>query len=204
MNPAFWPSRTCSAEATATQFFIVAPLERRREGGGHRDRVSASAPATGCMILVTVFLPTDLLEGARRLRDTDAGDRDLLEQVRGSDGRRWIERQLRPELRMRECSPEGRGGFPDRIIEVSRVIADRAMQLGRDEARLSFHELGIVLPGLEEGRLVHLVEREHVYEHDGARVDRDLAIDRESGVQRAKQRHDKPPLNWLYDVNLVQ
>ncbi len=52
------------------------------------------------------------------------------------------------------------------------------MKLGGDEARLAHREGRVVLPGLEEGLLVRFVEGEHVHEHDGTGLDRDLALDR--------------------------
>ena len=52
------------------------------------------------------------------------------------------------------------------------------------------HEDGIVVPGFEKGLLVRFIEREHVHQHDGAPIDRDLTFDREGGVERAQQRHD--------------
>ena len=65
------------------------------------------------------------------------------------------------------------------------------MKLGGDEARLAHHEGRVVLPGLEEGLLVRFVEGEHVHQNDGAGLDRDLALDREGGVERAQRRHDR-------------
>src|SRR5438067_1117157 len=53
-----------------------------------------------------------------RLCDADAGYRDLLEQVRRGDGRGRISGELRPELGMRERSPEVCSRFPDGIVQV--------------------------------------------------------------------------------------
>ena len=104
---------------------------------------------------------------------------------------------------MHERTPEVGGGFPDRVVEISRAFPDRAVKLGRDEARLPFHEPRIVLPGLEEDLLVGLVEREDVDQHDGAGLDGDLAFDRESGVKWTHGWHDDFLSIWVYDVNLV-
>ncbi|MBB3160302.1 hypothetical protein FHS25_000734 [Rhizobium laguerreae] len=104
---------------------------------------------------------------------------------------------------MRECRPEIGGRFPDGIIEISRTFADGAMHLGRDKARLPFHEGRIGLPGIKEGLLIGLVEREEVDEDDRGGIDRDLAIDREGRVHRAHERHGRLHLIWLHDVNLV-
>src|SRR5439155_14833298 len=128
--------------------------------------------------------------------------RDFLKQVRGGDGRGWIGRELRPELRMRERSPEVCGGFPDGVVQISRAFTNRAVKLGRDEAWLPFHEVRIGLPGLEEGLFVRLVEREDVQQHDGGGIDRDLSVDREGGIKWAHERHDGLRCYWLYDVKL--
>ena len=77
------------------------------------------------------------------------------------------------------------------------------MKLGRDEARLLFHECRIVLPGLEEDGLVGLIEGEDVHEHDRAGLDRDLTFDRKSGIKWAHERHDGSFSLWWYDVNLM-
>jgi len=81
-------------------------------------------------------------------------------------------------------------------VEVRRAFADRAVKLGRDEARLALHEDRIVHPGFEKGLLVRLIEREHIHQHDGAGIDRDLTFDRESGVKRAQQRHERLPFQF--------
>src|SRR5262252_1449456 len=106
---------------------------------------------------------------------------------------------------MRECRPEISGRLPDSIVEVRRAVADRAVKLGGDEARLAFHEDRIVRPGFEKGLLVRFIEREHIYQHDGAGIDRDLTFDRESGVERAQQRHHKVPYSiWFHGVDMVR
>ena len=105
---------------------------------------------------------------------------------------------------MRERSLEGGGQFPDRIVQIGRAFADRAVKLGRDEARLPLHEVRVVLPSLEEGLLVGLIEREDVHEHDGGGIEGELTFDWESRVQGAQQRHDRLRSLWLYDVNLVR
>jgi len=56
------------------------------------------------------------------------------------------------------------------------------MKLGRNEARLLFHEPCIVLPGLEEGLLVGLIEQENVNQYDRPRIGRELTVDRECWV----------------------
>ena len=61
---------------------------------------------------------------------------------------------------------ESRGRFPDRIVQIGRAFADRAMKLGGDEARLPLHENGIVLPDFEKGRFVCFIERKDVHQHD--------------------------------------
>ena len=94
---------------------------------------------------------------------------------------------------MRERSPELCGRFPDGVVQIGRAVADRTVKLGRDEARLLLHERRIVLPGLEEGRLVRLVERENVHQHDGGGIERELTLDGEGRVQWSHQRHDKAP-----------
>src|SRR5258708_2066589 len=124
--------------------------------------------------------------------------------MRRGDGRGRIGRELRPELRMRERSPEVCGRFPDRIVQISRAFADRAVKLCRDETRLPFHEVGIDLPGPEEGWFVRLVEREHVHQHDGGGIDRDLTVDREGRIKWAHERHDRLRSCWLYGVKLIR
>lgn len=145
----------------------------------------ATVPATGWMILIMGFPPA--LPARFDLRDADVWHRDLLEKVRRSDGRGRIGGEFRREFRMRERSPKGSGRFPDGLVQISRAFADSPMKLGRYEARLPFHERRIVLPDLEEGRFVGLVEREQVDEHDRRGIERDLTFDRESGIQRAQQ-----------------
>src|SRR5215831_12077752 len=138
------------------------------------------------------------------LCDADAGHSDLLEQVRGSDGRGGIGRQFCPELRMRECGPELGGRLPDRIVEVRWTFADRAVKLGGDEARLALHEDGIVLPSFEKGLLVGFIQRKHVHQYDGAGIDRDLTFDREGGVERAQRQNEVPYSIWFHGVDLVR
>src|SRR5215831_17865276 len=94
---------------------------------------------------------------------------------------------------MRECGPEISGRLPDRIVQIGGSFADRAMKLGGDEARLVLHESRIVLPGLEKGLLIRFIEDEQVHQYGGASLDRDLAFDRESRVERAQQRHGGLP-----------
>ena len=104
---------------------------------------------------------------------------------------------------MRECRPEVSRGFPDRAIEIGRTVADRAVKLGGDEARLLLHERSIALPGLEEGLLIGLVECEDVHQHDGGGIECELTFDRKRRVQGAQQRHIGLRSLWYYDVNLV-
>src|SRR5579875_374581 len=102
---------------------------------------------------------------------------------------------------MRERGPEICSRFPDCIVEISWVFADCPVKLDRDETRLSLHKDSILLPSLEEGLFVRLVEDEHVHEHDGAGCDRELAFDGEGRGQRTQQRHDRLHSIWLYDVD---
>src|SRR5271165_4078918 len=143
----------------------------------------AIAPARGWMIFNMGFVPFP--KSSFRLGDADAWDRDLLEEVRGCNGRGRVVGNLRHELRVRERGAEGGGRFPDGGVEIGRALADRAMKLSGDEARLPLHELRVVPPSLKKGRLVRLVEHEDVHEHDRLSVDRNLTFDRESGIQRA-------------------
>ncbi|GMP01182.1 hypothetical protein TM239_27660 [Bradyrhizobium sp. TM239] len=99
--------------------------------------------------------------------------------------------------------PEVGRRFPDGIVQICRAIADRAVKLGGDEARLPFHEGRIVSPDLEEALLVGLVEREHIHQHHWAGVDAKLTFDGKVGVQRAKMRHGGLRSMWYYDVNVV-
>jgi hypothetical protein len=89
---------------------------------------------------------------------------------------------------MRECRAEGGGRFPDGVVQISRAFADRAVKLGRNEARLALHERRIALPRFEEGLLVSLVQREHNHEHDGAPIYRDLPFNGEGRIEWAQQR----------------
>ena len=82
---------------------------------------------------------------------------------------------------MREGRAESGIRFPDRVVQIGRTFTDGAVKLGGDEARLLPHEGSIILPCLKEGWLVRWGEREHVHQHDGTGVDRDLAFDREGG-----------------------
>ncbi len=50
----------------------------------------------------------------------------------GSDCGRWVGRDFRSEIRMRESGPEVGGRFPDGIVQTGRTIAERAVKLGRD------------------------------------------------------------------------
>ena len=85
---------------------------------------------------------------------------------------------------------ESRGRLPDGIVQIGRTIAERAVQLGRDEARLTLHERRVVLPSFEEVRLVRLIEREEVHENDRSGFNPKLAFDREVGVEGAQRGHD--------------
>src|SRR5262249_1183762 len=104
---------------------------------------------------------------------------------------------------MRECGPEISGRLPDRVIQIGRAFADRAVKLGGDEAWLMLHERRIVLPCFEKGLLIRFVEREHAEQHHGAGIDRDLTFDRENGVEGAQQRHETLLSIWLYVVDLA-
>src|SRR6185369_11340475 len=95
-----------------------------------------------------------------QLRHANACYRDLLKQMRARDGGCGIDRNLGAEFRVRERSAEMCVGFPNCVIEIGRAVANGAVELGRDEARLPFHESGIVLPALQEALLVRSVERE--------------------------------------------
>src|SRR5579871_2503490 len=123
--------------------------------------------------------------------------------MRRGDRRGRIGRELRPELRMGEGGAEVGGRLPDRVIQISRAVADRAVKLGGDEARLALHEGGVVLPDFEKARLVGCIQREYVHQHDGARIDADLAIDRKGRIKRAKQGHDNAPDIWFHSTNVV-
>src|SRR5260221_8225108 len=101
---------------------------------------------------------------------------------------------------MRECCPEVSGRFPDRIVQVSRALADRAVKLGRDEARLPLREQRIVLPGLEKALLVRAIERKDIHQHDRGGFECDLTFDWKGRVQGAQQRHDRLRSAWLYNV----
>src|ERR1700722_13826461 len=125
-----------------------------------------------------------------RLGDADAWDRDLLEKMRSRDGRGRIGGEFRHELGMTERRPKSGGRLPNGVVEIGRALAYRAMQLGRDEARLPFHELRVVSPNLKERRFVRLIEGEDVHQHDGGSVDRNLTLDREGRVQWAQRRHE--------------
>ena len=95
------------------------------------------------------------------------------------------DRQFCPELRLQECSPEISGRLPDRIVQIGRAFAYRAVKLGGDEARLAHHEGRVVLTGLE-GVCSSALSRVNTFtRNDGAGLDRDLALDREGGVERA-------------------
>src|SRR6516165_2127117 len=176
--------------------------------GGSRSSHGLAAAGTQALSLqfetgrgTTIWL-LPLAVGTERLNavlvDADAGHRDLPEQMRRGDRRGGVAREFRPELRMAECGAETPGGFPDRVVQVGGAFADRAVELGGDEARLALHEGCIILPNLEESLLVLLAKGERVHEHHGASVDRDLAFDRERGIQRAQQRHDTLLRIWLY------
>jgi len=52
------------------------------------------------------------------------------------------------------------------------------MKLGGDKTRLTLHELGVILPDLQKGKLVALVEDERIDEHHRPCVNSDLALDR--------------------------
>src|SRR5271166_3420255 len=148
----------------------------------------AIAPARGWMIFNMGFVPFP--RSSLPLGDADAWDRDLLEEVRSRDGRGRIGGEFRHELRVRERGSEGGGRLPDGGVEIGRALADRAMKLSRDEARLPLHELRVFPPSLKKGRLVRPIEREDIHEHDRRGVDRNLTLDRESRVQWAQQRHE--------------
>jgi len=110
--------------------------------------------------------------------------------VWGRDGRGGISGEFRGKLGMGERGPERAGRLPDGIVEIGRALADRAMKLGRDKTRLTLHKLRVVPPNLKEGRLVRLIEGEDIHEHHGRGVDRNLALDRKSGVQWTQKRHE--------------
>src|ERR1700722_5781810 len=98
-----------------------------------------------------------------RLGDADAWDRDLLEKMRSRDGRGRIGGEFRHELGMTERRPKSGGRLPDGGVEIGRALADRTMELGRDEAWLPLHEFRVVPPHLKEGPLIRLIKGEDVH-----------------------------------------
>lgn len=82
---------------------------------------------------------------------------------------------------MRECGPKISGRLPDPIVQIRWAFADRTVELGGDEARLPLHEGGVVLPDLEKGLLVRLIERKRTHQYDRAGVDGDLTLDWKAG-----------------------
>ena len=104
---------------------------------------------------------------------------------------------------MRKCRPEIGRRLPDRIVQIGRAFANRAVKPGGDEARLTLHELRVILPGLEKFLLVRLFQYEHIHQHDGRDIDCDLTFDREGGVERAQQRHETLLSIWLHVVAMV-
>ncbi len=84
-----------------------------------------------------------------RSSDTDVRRRDLLEKMRRGDGGGRVSRDSRPEIRMRERRFESGGRLPNGMVQVGRTIAERAVKLGRDEARLTLHERRIVPPDFD-------------------------------------------------------
>ena len=55
---------------------------------------------------------------------------------------------------MRKGGAERLSRFPHRVVQVGRAWTERAMKLGRDEPGLPFHEIGVMLPHLQETLLV--------------------------------------------------
>ena len=53
------------------------------------------------------------------------------------------------------------------------------MELGRDEARLPFHELGIILPHVNERLFIADIQRTQVHEHDRRGINAELALNGE-------------------------
>ena len=53
--------------------------------------------------------------------------------------------------------------LPDGVVQIGRAVADGAVKLSRDEARLAFHERRVVLAGLEKARLISPVQREQIH-----------------------------------------
>src|SRR5438067_12696926 len=87
--------------------------------------------------------------------------------------------------------PGNRRLIPTPYSSDSRALADHAVKLRRDEARMLLHERRVALPGLKVDLFIGLVEREDVHQHDGGCIDRELAFDRKGRVQWAQQRHDR-------------
>ena len=77
---------------------------------------------------------------------------------------------------MGEGGADRLGGFPDHIVQVSRAIANRSMQLHGNEARLVRYDLASRLESVQEGRFVGGIDREEVDEHDRRGRDTELAI----------------------------
>ena len=113
----------------------------------------------------------------------------IVETVRGRNGGRRIRRELGEELGMGERRAESRCVLPYRIVQVGRAIADGAMKLGRDETRLALHELGIVFPCRQKGRLISSIQREHVDEDHGFSLDAELLLDGELLIHGLQERH---------------
>src|SRR5581483_3521764 len=93
------------------------------------------------------------------LWDADARHRDLLEQMWRRNCRGRIARELCQELGVGEGRAEMGCRFPNSVVQVGRVLADGAMKLRGNEARLTFHESGIIFPNFEEALLIGFVDR---------------------------------------------
>ena len=95
------------------------------------------------------------------------------------------------KLRMNERSAESGVGLSNGVVQVGATVADGAMELGRDEPRLTLHELGVFRPNLKKSLVVRLVENERVNEHNWAHLEAQLAVNRGSRVKSTELKHEK-------------
>ena len=79
---------------------------------------------------------------------------------------------------MSESGAVGLHGFPNRIVQIGRALADRSVELGRDETWLAFHEFGVVRPRIEKGLLLGGIYRDQIYEHNRRGINVELAVNR--------------------------
>jgi hypothetical protein len=97
---------------------------------------------------------------------------------------------------VREGGPEVVDRFPNGIVHQHAAVANCAMELRRDIARLLFHPVRVLLPGGRQRRDVALGDGEEIDQDDRRRDGQQLLFNRKVGIQGAQGGGPRTPRGW--------